>query len=378
MNKKHLTIDQALAQWGISQYQLPRGNEALKDQILQTLKSDGPNSPSKRRGLFWIPTLAVAATVFVFVVLLSQNSARYKSIPNDSASIAQNSSGLRYQESAPGFDLGKLDLFQSAPPEVPIADTREFLKTDYGAQIRTRKVPEFTERLQTIVRGFDGRVDNVSSSKQTGSISFVVPASKFESFRSEVKTMVGSRFYVETVHSANLLSEKVSIEEQQAKIEKSLSDLNAQKDQITKTYNETIKTLQSQLNSINQRLSYLQTQWDSYPEQRSELESQIKATQRDQSILNNRLATEKNNYASSIAMLDAQIKEWENQRELTNKANQGLLDTVATVRGNITVSKLSAWQFVGAYLPEYWPIYIATLAILAALILHRRRNRFIL
>ena len=100
-------------------------------------------------------------------------------------------------------------------PDVPITDTREFLKMYYNASMRTRDVPALTRKVETTVRGYDGRIDSESSSGTYGYVSFAVPQTKYDSFRAELEGLVGSRFLSVNISSQNLLSQKVSIEEQQ-------------------------------------------------------------------------------------------------------------------------------------------------------------------
>ncbi|MEQ1500536.1 MAG: hypothetical protein ABL917_04180, partial [Parcubacteria group bacterium] len=79
-------------------------------------------------------------------------------------------------------------------PAVPVSDTREFLKTYYSAYMRTRNVQSLTNRVETVVRGYDGRIDNQSSSEKYGSVSFAMPQGKFSAFRAELESLIGSRF----------------------------------------------------------------------------------------------------------------------------------------------------------------------------------------
>ena len=98
---------------------------------------------------------------------------------------------------------------------VPATDTREFLKVNYNASMRTRDVQGLTRRVVTTVRGFDGRIDQESSSPEYGSVGFVIPQSKYDAFRDELESLVNSRFLTVNVSSQNLLPQKQSIEEQQ-------------------------------------------------------------------------------------------------------------------------------------------------------------------
>src|SRR3989344_8448981 len=80
-------------------------------------------------------------------------------------------------------------------PDVPVTDTREFLKTYYSASMRTRDVPVLTRRVETTVRGYGGRIDQESSSAQYGYVNFALPQSKYDAFRTELEGFVDSRFF---------------------------------------------------------------------------------------------------------------------------------------------------------------------------------------
>src|SRR3989344_2652461 len=69
-----------------------------------------------------------------------------------------------------------------------ITDTREFLKTSYSATLKTRDVPEMAKEVKNAIRDVEGRIDNINSSEKYGQISFVVPKSRFEEFRSAVES----------------------------------------------------------------------------------------------------------------------------------------------------------------------------------------------
>src|SRR3989338_2695499 len=79
-------------------------------------------------------------------------------------------------------------------PDVPVTDTREFLKIYYSASMRTRDVPALTRRVETTVRGYDGRIDTESSAEKYGYVSFALPQVKYDTFRAELESLVDSRF----------------------------------------------------------------------------------------------------------------------------------------------------------------------------------------
>ncbi|MEK7092930.1 MAG: DUF4349 domain-containing protein, partial [Patescibacteria group bacterium] len=144
--------------------------------------------------------------------------------------------------------------------DVPITDTREFLKVNYNASMRTRDVQGLTRRVVTTVRGHDGRIDQESSSPQYGSVSFVVPQSKYDAFRGELESLVNSRFLTVNVSSQNLLPQKQNIEEQQKQADTSLAGYKTARQNIVSAHANTLKSLQSQIDAIASRLASLRAQ----------------------------------------------------------------------------------------------------------------------
>src|SRR3989344_3583204 len=76
-----------------------------------------------------------------------------------------------------------------------ITDTREFLKTSYAGQIKTRQVGEIVNDVKNAVRDVEGRVDSLNSSEKYGRVTFVVPKSRFEEFRSAVESLTHKKLY---------------------------------------------------------------------------------------------------------------------------------------------------------------------------------------
>ncbi len=381
INKQSHTIHTLLSEWGRSQ-QLPNDNQTIKNLVLNSFPVN-PHSPApSSRKRWWLPLTVAGLGLFFIIVYNSRQDFRTKTQPSPVTSSGLNSTqsdtGLRMQESAPSsaFSLG--NLFSKSAPEIPITDTRQFLKTDYNAAVRTRHTQETTTRIQTMVRGYDGRIDNASSSDKYGSVTFVIPADKLESFRNELKALVGAKFISEQTSTENLLPQKQAIEQSREATQTRLTELTNQRDQLTATYNQTIQSIQSKQGANNRRLASLQMQWSNYPDQRSQLEPQINQAKREQASLSAQLAAENSNYQNQLTNFDSQIETLEKSLKNIDKQDGQLLNTVATVRGTITLSSMNLWQWVGSYLPEYWPLYLAIIAAVLAYVLHRRRSRWVI
>lgn len=260
--------------------------------------------------------------------------------------------------------------------EVPATDTREFLKTDYHATMRTRQVQELTRRAETTVRGSGGRVDQTSSSPKSGYVRFVIPASKFEAFRDEIESFVSSRYLSVTINSENLLPQKQSIEEQQKSVEEQLADLQAERKTLVANHTSTIRTLQSRLNAIGKELGDLNLEASLTPSDSvryTQIIARVDELSTERANVENRIANENASYRNNLDPLDAQIEYVETNLKAVKTQDQKLLDTVATVTGTITLQWISIWEIVQLYVPGGWIAAILGLAAIAAYWWERRR-----
>jgi hypothetical protein len=379
--KTYNTMENILAEWGKERQTLPANNTTLKNQLLDKLSSSLSLSeaPTNTKRLPWLSLALGSLAVITFVLSLQ---ARIKSPLNTAQRNFQcgSQSGLQCSESNALSGLNKtVDNFWPnspaadyySPPatsETPITDNREFLKTNYTATIKSRQVPELTNRLQTIIRGFEGRVDNSTSSEKSGYVSFVVPANKFESFKNEIKDIVGARFFFETVQSQNLLSQKRAIEQQQNDAQTSLAKLKTDRDALIANHNNAVSSFQVQINSAANQLAGLNRQPYS-----PENENQKRVLQNRIASLKLQLSQENSNFTTNLNSLDAQIQTAESNLKKLDNQNTALLDNVATVQGTISISHLSVWQLINLYLPAHWLPISLVLAAIAAYLFHPRR-----
>ncbi len=233
-------------------------------------------------------------------------------------------------------------------PDVPITDTREFLKIYYNASMRTRDVPGLTRRVETTVRGYDGRIDQQSSSPKYGYVSFVLPQSKYDAFRAELEDLVNSKFLNVNISSQNLLSQKVSIEEQQKQAETTLADYKTARQKIVNTHASAVQTLQSKIDAAEGKSDEL-------------------------ALLNEQLANENALYARRLDNADRNIKYAQDWIKAVQTQDQTLLANVATVSGTISIQWISFWEIVQLYLPNYWIPTIFTVLAFLSFLWDRRR-----
>ncbi|HEY4522471.1 MAG TPA: hypothetical protein VJH91_02445 [Candidatus Paceibacterota bacterium] len=253
------------------------------------------------------------------------------------------------------------------------SDAREFLKVSYGAEMQTRDVPALTRRVESTVRGADGRVDNTTSSREYGYVSFVVPMSKYEGLRDELETLVGSRFLTVNISSENLLPQKVSIEEQQKYVETNISDLKDERASLVSSHSRAVVSIQSQLNANTQEIASLNSEATSDPVRRAQITARLQVLYNEQSVLKSRLAGENSSYADELEYIDYELKYEEKSLEAVKSQDQDLLDSVATVNGSVSINWIGLYDIAELYLPGYWiPALLAALATIAYY-LNRRR-----
>lgn len=236
-------------------------------------------------------------------------------------------------------------------PEVPITDTREFLKTYYNASMQTRDVPTLTSRVETTVRGFDGRIDNESSAEKYGYISFALPQARYDAFRAELESLVDSRFIKINITSQNLLSQKVSIEEQQKQADSALADYKTTRQKIVNTHTSATQSLQTQIDDTS-------------------------ISENERLLLREQLARENASYTRNLINADANIKYAQDWVKGVQTQDATLLANVATVNGSVSIAWISFWDLIQAYLPGYWIPFI--FAVLAGLSFTNDRRRLVI
>lgn len=255
-----------------------------------------------------------------------------------------------------------------------ITDTRQFMKTSYSANIKTRNVQKVVNDVNNIVKGMDGRVDSMNSSERNGYITFVVAKSDFESFKTQIAMLTSAKLYSENISSQNLLSTKQNIEEQTTNVENSLASLNTQKKNLETSHTQTIAAMNSELYSIRVQLAAVRLNIASST---STTDAATLASWRsqEQNLLNQELATNQK-IGRENASYSAQKQSTENQityqnANLTSIKQQDtkFTNNIETVSGTISVSWVSVWQLIRIYSPisPIWIIIILIILIWAYL-----------
>ncbi|MBI2444558.1 MAG: hypothetical protein HYV42_04940 [Candidatus Magasanikbacteria bacterium] len=257
-----------------------------------------------------------------------------------------------------------------------VVDTREFLKTDYQATIKTRQVEELGMRAQTIIRGYGGRVDNASLQNRYGSIEFVVPKDEFEAFKRELKSLVRAKFITEGIRQQNLLPEKRGIEQQTDRVTTQLDQLKQDRDDLNARHRQTVNTYNRQIAALNHSITVLQqeaTVTTTILDRQAEITQELAGLRAQKRTAERRLATENTNYTRELNSLNYRIRDAETQIADLDTQDQALLATVETVSGTIILEWISLLAIVDLYLPGHWAWWVAGAVIVAYLIRRRRQ-----
>lgn len=274
---------------------------------------------------------------------------------------------------------------ESAPAVMPayypnngspdITDTREFLKTSYSAELKTRDVRGVTRNVKGAIKDAEGRIDNISTSDRSAYISFVVPETKFEDFRDEIESLTQHKLYSERVSSENLLGQKQSIERQQVDQNSSLASLQQQEKTESQQHALNASSLKRDLGSVQAQLFSVRAQLASTTlaaDQRTLLLSEESTLLQREASAKKRLDKENSTYVARHNDLLSWISNAQNALNNLDAQNTDLLNNVATVSGSISVTWVSYWDILKIYSPIH-PTWIIIILILVLWFLLRKR-----
>ncbi len=256
---------------------------------------------------------------------------------------------------------GMMDYYPTNPPIYQggssIRDTREFLKTSYSATIKTRDVSGVVTEVKNIVKGADGRIDNISSSEKNGYVSFVVEKSKFDAFRNEIEAITHQKLYAENISSQNLLGQKQGIEVQKKNIETSLADLQKQEADLVAKHTQTLTVLTKNLTDAVNELAFhrrkvavaMSTTTDNQT-MALLLNLENKLVQKE-SVQRQNIAQENASYEALRQNLESNIASSKTSLVDNTKQDVAFADNVETVNGSVSVRWVSYWEIADIYSP---------------------------
>ncbi len=326
---------------------------------------------SRRQRISWLTVVLALLAVVTFFAISRPDVLYVSPMEFSGGGIESTGSSVAVPPTGMGISEVGLDRYYPYPDYnkgVPATDTREFLKVNYDASIQTRDVQGLTRRVETIVRGHGGRIDQVSSSPRYGYLHFVVPMSKYDEFRDELESITKRRFLAVNVASQNLLPQKQSIEEQQKQAGSTLVAYKAARQKIVTAHTGAVGVLQSQIDADMQLLDSLRAQ-----AQTPSIQAQIQEITNNLSLLQQQMANESAAYLTQLRDADANIKNAQDWQTAVKTQDQALLDDVATVTGSVSLKWISYWAIAQLYLPGYWiPAIFVALAFLSFLWDRRR------
>ncbi len=234
-----------------------------------------------------------------------------------------------------------------------ITDTREFLKTSYSSTVKTRDVSEIVKEVKNAVRDVEGRIDRLDSSERYGYVSFVVPKSRFEEFRSEIEGLVHEKLYTESISSQNLLSQKQSLEERTAAIVASLVELEKQKKTLADNHAASVSRINRDLTNTQNQLAEVRGQIFSSDDQAgiTYLRNQETALVQAEISLRQSLTRENQSYTNQNQLYVDRISQANKNLENVNKEDTNFTNNIETVNGTVNIYWISIWNLIREFSP---------------------------
>ena len=256
-----------------------------------------------------------------------------------------------------------------------ITDTREFLKTNYSASIKTRDVDDVIDNIENIVKGADGRIDRLQTSEKSGSISFVIPKSKFDAFKDQVEKITHKKLYSENISSQNLLGQKQNIEEQTSNITNTLVNLKEQKKNLDSLHAKKITQINSSIASIKVQLAQVRASLSiaTNPTVISSLQKEENSLIALDSSEKQKLSVENSSYNNQVRILESQITNAEQSLVNVNKKDSNFTDNIETVNGYVSARWVSVWELVVIFSPIH-PTLIIVILIIGIWYYLKRKN----
>lgn len=397
-------ISDNLTRWGKKSQKISPNNDIIKQNVLNSLRPTLEETKTKHH--FTWRWLMVAAVPALAVLLMISYNKTMREIPisyvenqfdtgltsessiagvgGDFGIMAASHVGLGESESLSEKIVNTVSEYTESfrfpsPKTVDITDTREYLKTNFGLDIKTRKVEKMHTRLKTMIRGYDGRIDSANLNERYANINFVLPKSTYESFIEEATEMFPEKFITLHENSTNLLGQKQNIEQQTEYASTSLDNLKMERTDNIKKYDEKYA-------SLNKEISRLQRIMENIVEQRKTVSSTEKETIKKLDDQLNDARQTHNDFVSELLRtmtqhekdlenFDNQIKNVENNLIELGKQDTQLINDVETVNGTITLRFISLFEIVNLYIPVYKTIIIICILIIIGYFLFGRKQK---
>lgn len=294
------------------------------------------------------------------------------SMPSLSSPSASTSSPVpQYNESA-----GKTQNVTIFPDlgvgQVPINDTREFLKINYSANLKTRNVNETVKNVEDVARTSNGRVDGSSDREGSSYVRFSVPAEKFEDFRNQIKGLVNIHLFTEEKSVTNMLSKKQDIEAGQNSTQTKINEIKSRKNKIVKNHNEITESFDEQLVSLEIEVRNLKIQYQTAkPAIKGVILARLaQITNQENAILLDYDA-EDADFNVKVSVVNKELESAGATLDEINAQDVSFMQDIATVNGTIYIEHVNIYEFADAYIPG--PLIAWVLILLAGILYIRYR-----
>lgn len=325
-----------------------------------------------RRKLFvFVILIIILAVFFLFYNNYRRNYDDFvimegdRSLPGELISLMSSTDSM--QKIAPFFrrDYGQ---------QPDITDTREFLKVNYSAGIKTRDVSDVFRDVKGAIRDVEGRIDSMNETEKQAYISFVIPKSKFDSFRDEVESITHEKLYTESVSSQNLLGQKQNLEQQREEQNNSLAELENQKKNLISSHAQKVSSLNKELAAIQEQLEIVRQAKVNTQNQDElfNLQNQENILLQQEANIKQRQASENNSYTSQLQSLNGQIKQYNDNLKNLNKQDEQFENNIETVSGYITIRWVSLWAMAKIFSPIHPTIIVIVIALLLVFYFNRK------
>lgn len=351
-------LKEKLISWGADERRIPDRNDDIRATVVAHLTPSTSDVVCVPHATHRIPWLSLAFAILAVIAFVAPSS-------SPTTQLTLPAAPTTARDDTATFESQKLSLGSSAasrampspkiypypiPENPPATDTREFLKTDYRAMIRTRRVQDVGNRATTVIRGYGGRIDSSSLSESSGHVSFVLPATKLDAFRAELTTLVGTRFITEQTSTQNLLPEKRAIESGQEDAEQVVTRLERERTNLMASFRRTETDMNARIAAA--------------------------ATDEERRALQDELARARRTYESRKRNLDVRIQSERDRLAALEEQTSDLLDNVATVRGTVSLYRISLYGILNTYLYGHAAATILLFIALAAYARHSRAPLF--
>ncbi len=275
-----------------------------------------------------------------------------------------------------------------------ITDTREFIKKTFSANIKTRDVEDIAKKIELLIKGLGGRIDNSNITNTYASFSFVIPKTNLDELEKQMRTYVHKKLYSQTVSTQNLLGEKQNLERDQDVTKDTITSLSKERQQVQSDYTKSANTVKSKISSKNSQLKVIQNNIAEIENEigtatstviRNTKIQELISLQKSEGTLNQEIASltsELNNltnaFKEQMTNLGASLEDQNNVLISLDKQTDSFLDNIETVQGTIYISYITTWGIINVFSPISPLILLLIIFIIGRLVLLNKQEKTLL